>query len=199
MRTITGAGILAGTAATHETPDDWKAGRPPAHVLSDAMNAEWTAYAAILQRGAELEARRRHLYNEDRDREALEADEREAAALPLDAPVTTPNLDRLAHERRAVLVATGGAARAADAAIDRMRELRQTPAALNPNARAAASKARARAAKLAAELVPLLETVTAWPAAVRWTEEQPYRPAGDLAQSARHIADTLTLMEEFNA
>lgn len=197
--THAGAGIQAGKAYTHDIPDDWKSGRPPAPLLSDAMNAAWGEYAEILQRARQLDADRRHLYDETRDREALEADERAAAALPLDATVTTPNLDKLAADRRAILVASGGAARAADAALDRMRALRQTPDALNPAGRAAAIKARDRAAKLAAELMPLLETVTAWPAAVRWTEEQPYRPAGDLVQSARHIADTLTLLEDFNA
>lgn len=197
--THAGAGIQAGKAYTHDIPDDWKSGRPPGALLSDQMNELWTEYAGTLQRAAQLDHDKTELYDDQRDREALEADERAAALLPLDQPVTTPNLDALAQQRRAILVAGGGAARAADNTLDRMRALRQSADALNPAGRAAALKARDRAAKLAAELVPLLEAVTAWRAAVQWTHEHPYRPDATLVQLARNIADDLVMMEDLHA
>lgn len=194
IQTTAGAGIFAGRAATHETPEDWRAPKPPASLWSEAMNREWADYSAIRQRIGDLGHEKNRLYDLERDAEALEADERLAAALPLDADVPTANLDKLTTDRRRNLVAGGAAARAADAAIMRMREVRRTDA-LDPAAGEATDKARTRAAKLAAELEPLLQEIVNWRAAVAWSQGQPYRPDHALVSLAQAIARDLDTQE----
>lgn len=167
--------------ATFELPQEWQH-RPPSHLLCDALNDAWTSYAAQQQALARLGQERTALHSTEAEQDALQADERAAAALLPGEPVTTAALDRLAQDRRTNMVARGGAARATAQAVDTMDAIRFLPdhAALNPAAGPAADKARARAMKLLEELPALLDQVVAWQAALAWTQGNPYRATNEL-------------------
>ena len=179
--------------ATFELPQEWQQ-RPPSHLLCDGLNDAWGVYAAQQQALARLGQERTELHSTAAEQDALQADERAAAALLPGEPVTTAALDRLAQDRRTNLVARGGAARATAQAVDTMDAIRFLPehAALNPLAGPAADKARGRALKLLEELPALLDQVVAWQAALAWTQGSAYRPTRDLRQLVDEITYQLS-------
>lgn len=176
---------------THERPRDWQT-IPPRGFLAAELVAAHAAYMAAVQHQSRLDHERAALFADDADTRALQADTQAAALVAPGEEVTTAALDKLAADRRRVLVAQGGAALACDNALRYANEIRHGGHALDPAATAAADKARAAAVALLDKLAPLLDTLADHAAAVRWTHGERYSPSRDLHQLAAAIREELT-------